>query len=692
MKITLILFISVGSILITFSVGGIQIISTTRASINEVGEWIELKDQIINHFNIYLYKKDKQQYYLLTKSIDRLKTIDSMIDNFLSGQLDINSAKDQLSKFDLPETENNNINFLMRYYSYFPGIKNSISHWKRLNESIQKLDILINQVQKAPLNQLTDKARKTYLQQIYHIDQDINFEEHRLRSSLSQSAEWVKDTLIWALIITGLFLLTGVSSIIIFFHYRIQWWHKTSIENRKWYQSLFKYNPYPILSIDTSGAIQASNPSMTDLLGYKEKDLYQKSFISYYPEPEKEKLEKYFDKTLEGNPQHFETYQFDKSGKKVVLQTTLVPIYINQDIQGVHAMKKDITAKKYMEEQLSVSERKFRQLFQNAPFGIVFLDKHFRVVDINQKFTQIFGYTFNDIKGQPVNDYVVPEDQLIEAQLIDDDAQENVYKTYETLRKRKDGSIIDVFLGTVPVIINDEIIGIFGLYLDITHQKNTERDLKSSLQEKEILLQEIHHRVKNNLAIIVGLLELQIENSFQPEVNKKLRASQRRIYSMAAIHELIYKNENFLTLPFDDYLRKMISDFRKSGDTSNSNITIKTSLDSIYMNVNQAIPFAILFNEIFSNAWEHAFKNREWGTIDVELSEKEDHIYLDLKDNGIGLPQNISFNHMETMGMELIQSLVQQLDANINFKVANGTHINIGFKKSHAAGSSSTLQ
>ena len=110
------------------------------------------------------------------------------------------------------------------------------------------------------------------------------------------------------------------------------------------------------------------------------------------------------------------------------------------------------------------------------------------------------------------------------------------------------------------------------------------------------------------------------------------------------------------------------------------------------MNVNQAIPFAILFNEIFSNAWEHAFKNREWGTIDVELSEKEDHIYLDLKDNGIGLPQNISFNHMETMGMELIQSLVQQLDANINFKVANGTHINIGFKKSHAAGSSSTLQ
>lgn len=567
MKITLILFISVGSILVTFSVGGIQIISTTRASINEVGEWIELKDQIINQFNLYLYKKDKQHYYLLIKSLDCLKTIDSIIDNYLSDQLDVDTIKKQLSEYNLPETENDNIYFLMQYYSYFPGINSSISHWKKLSDYIQNIDLLIIQINnEIPLDQLTIKTRNSYLNQLYQIDSNINYEEDQLRYSLSQSAEWVKDILIWALIITSLFLLIGVSSIIIYFHYRIHWWQNASLENRKWYQSLFKYNPYPILSITTTGTINSVNSAMMNLLGFDENDLKNKSFVHYHPESEKRKVKMYLKKTLEGNPQHFESYQFDKGGNKVMLETTLVPIYINKVIQGVHAMKKDIT-----------------------------------------------------------------------------------------------------------------------------QQKITQQELLSSLKEKEILLQEIHHRVKNNLAIIAGLLELQIENSNHPEVSKKLRDSQGRIYSMAAIHELIYKNENFLALPIDDYLKKRINDFRNTANSNAPNISINTSLDSICLNVNQAIPFALLFNEIFSNAWEHAFKNRKRGTIEVKLKERDEHIYLELSDNGIGLPQKISWGNMETMGMELIQTLVQQLDANINFTVADGTHINIIFKKSNASGSSSIL-
>ncbi|UOK41871.1 MULTISPECIES: sensor histidine kinase [Flavobacterium] len=215
-------------------------------------------------------------------------------------------------------------------------------------------------------------------------------------------------------------------------------------------------------------------------------------------------------------------------------------------------------------------------------------------------------------------------------------------------------------------------------------QKNDEisaknETIKESLAEKEMLLKEIHHRVKNNLQIISGILELQNLNIIDENAKVILKEGQSRIQSIALIHKTLYQSENFSKVPFQNYLSELIQAIQ-SAFHNNTKINIDVEANEIELGINTAIPLSLIINEIMTNCFKHAFKNRENGNIKINLTKENDIYKLIVKDDGIGLSEDFNPKKLQSIGFDLIIGLTRQLEGNFDWKNNNGTTIIITFK------------
>lgn len=220
-------------------------------------------------------------------------------------------------------------------------------------------------------------------------------------------------------------------------------------------------------------------------------------------------------------------------------------------------------------------------------------------------------------------------------------------------------------------------IEIEKMNLDIAQKNST---IKSSLKEKEILLKEIHHRVKNNLQIISGILDIQNFSIKEPEIKAILNEGQNRIQSIALLHKTMYQNQNFSAVNFKQYLNELITYSKQSNYSLNKNIDIKINVDTIQLEIDYAVPLGLIINELINNAYKHAFKNFENGLIIIELKEHQNNNYsLLFKDNGNGFPENFDINKLNSVGFELINGLTKQLNGKISITNENGATTKINF-------------
>lgn len=212
-------------------------------------------------------------------------------------------------------------------------------------------------------------------------------------------------------------------------------------------------------------------------------------------------------------------------------------------------------------------------------------------------------------------------------------------------------------------------------------KKNEE--IKISLHEKELLLKEIHHRVKNNLQIISGILSLQ-NNSISDEKAKQILIDgQDRIQTIALLHKTMYQNENFNMVDFQTYINELLTYIKQTNFTGTKNITINQKIEDIQFNIDTAIPLSLIINEIITNCYKHAFKNKTEGIISISIKKQTNGFYeLSIEDNGNGLPENFNtFENSKSVGFDLIQGLCQQIDGEIAITSNNGTKITIQFKE-----------
>ena len=214
-----------------------------------------------------------------------------------------------------------------------------------------------------------------------------------------------------------------------------------------------------------------------------------------------------------------------------------------------------------------------------------------------------------------------------------------------------------------------------GVAFDITESKRAEEIVKESLREKELLLKEIHHRVKNNLQITSSLLRLQASQIGQPDAKEALRESQNRVHSMALVHEMLYRSPNLARVEFADYARRLVVELFRSYSVDVRKVIHSIEMDRTVLGVDVAVPSGLILNELVSNAIKHAFPGDKTGHIWIRLETKDGRCLLTVRDDGVGFPLDVEFGTADTLGLHLVRMLTHQIEGSIELRRGGGTEI-----------------
>ena len=332
-----------------------------------------------------------------------------------------------------------------------------------------------------------------------------------------------------------------------------------------------------------------------------------------------------------------------------------------------------------MAENLSkttVSKDFMDDIIESMADALIVADEENCITRINSSTNKMLGYKKEELIGVHISS-LFDEDELLS---ILSSGSNDEFKNYETHLVTRTGHFIPVSLSRALILdSNEEVKGSVSVAVDITKRKDAEKQITKSLKEKEILLAEIHHRVKNNLAVISGMLQMQMWETEDEAAVNVLKDSQLRVQSIALIHEKLYQSESLSYIEFDKYLRDLIEAISSTYLSSEKRIEINTELEEIPLNVNQAIPFSLLINELVVNAYKHAFKKKETGEIRLILNQKEGQILLKISDNGPGLKEESNLSQKNSLGMTLVDTLVSQLEGSIKSYNEDGATFEITF-------------
>jgi PAS domain S-box-containing protein len=344
----------------------------------------------------------------------------------------------------------------------------------------------------------------------------------------------------------------------------------------------------------------------------------------------------------------------------------------------------DITDRKRAEAALQESELWMRSIFDAMQDAVIILTPQRTVMDINPAAEKMFGYGREEVIGHTTEILHVDSEHYLEFQGRIKEAFENrssVECDFQAKRKNR-----EIFPTEHRVSLlkdkSEEPIGIVSVVRDITEKRQAEQKINASLREKEVMLREIHHRVKNNLAVIISLLSLQSEYARTRPGYNAFEELQERIRSMALAHEFLYQSENLADLRIGDYIEGLVSHLVRSMADVGTEVELKREIEQVSFNLDTAIPLGFLLTELISNCLKHAFPKRSRGEIRLSLrSCGEGEFDLIVADNGVGMPEDIDLDHPRSLGLDLVGVFVTQLQGQIEIRRTGGTEVLIRFKE-----------
>ena len=355
-------------------------------------------------------------------------------------------------------------------------------------------------------------------------------------------------------------------------------------------------------------------------------------------------------------------------------------ITLNENKNLLAIAEKEVESRKIAENLALENEIYYRAIFENTGTAIIIIDQDMTISRVNSEVERLTGYSKKEIEGRKKwTDFAI-EDELDRIKGYYDlrNYPDKRPRDYETKGRDKDGNIKDLLVTVVNIPGTQKQL---ASLIDITKRKNAENQIKSSLNEKKILLQEIHHRVKNNMQIISSLLNLQTKYINDEEAVDILKESQNRVRSMAMIHEKLYQSEDLSHINFVDYIQSLVSNLFYSYNTVETNIKPIFDVENLSLNIDTAVPCGLIISELVSNSLKYAFLPETEGEILISLKFIDDKYELIIRDNGIGMPVDIDFNKLETLGLLLVNTLTEQLDGEITIIRDHGTEFIIRFKE-----------
>jgi len=333
---------------------------------------------------------------------------------------------------------------------------------------------------------------------------------------------------------------------------------------------------------------------------------------------------------------------------------------------------------------LRESEERFRSAFDHAAIGMALVAPSGKWVKVNRSLCAITGFSESEFRTLYFHSLTHPEDldahQFQVGQLLSDEI--GAFQLEERYF-HKSGSVAWVFL-SVSLLRDGKRKPLYFIaqIQDITERKQADEQIKRSLKEKEVLLKEIHHRVKNNLQVISSLLRLQSGYAQGEERTQAyLLESQNRVRLMALIHEKLYHSQDLARIDFNDYLLSLVAMLFRSYGTHSSAVSWEIHVDRVFLNIDAAIPVGLLVNEFVSNSLKYAFPGNRPGKIHVDFrTAPNDEYLLACRDDGVGLPGDFDLDKVSTLGLRLVKILTSQLGGELTFRRNGGTEFEITFK------------
>jgi len=418
------------------------------------------------------------------------------------------------------------------------------------------------------------------------------------------------------------------------------------------------------------------NKAFIEFTGYAEEELLgRKPTFLHGPETSTEVKNRIEQQIKKHDSLREEFMNYRKDGSTYWVELDMAPFPTTDgDYEYWVGINRDITKRKIAEQKLEESEKRYRAITELSFDAIFELNLDGTINNCNQRASKLFGYSKQELLGMPIKELTAwdKKDLVNEDNAIGE-------KTIDHTSRRKDGSRFPTEVHTRRYQIggNEQVI---AYVRDKTSQKDFENKIRKSLKEKEILLAEIHHRVKNNLAIISGLLQMQAFNTEDEQLLEKLQESQSRIQSIAMVHEKLYESKSFAEISVDQYIDDLLDVIMNSISSAEKSISIEKDMEHFSMDMSQAIPCGLLLNEIITNSFKHGFRNQKEGRIAISVHQKDKMVVLSVRDNGVGLPEEFDIKKQSSLGMTLIDTLVKQLEGTLETSSDNGAVFTVKFE------------
>ncbi len=451
--------------------------------------------------------------------------------------------------------------------------------------------------------------------------------------------------------------------------------------------------PNAMIMIDAEGEIQLLNSQAERLFGYERSELLGRSIEvllpaglramhravrgAYMRAPEARRMGAGRD-----------LFGLRRDGVEVPIEIGLNPVATRAGTL-VLASIIDITERKRVEQALRASEERFRMLVEDAPNAMIMVAGDGRIALVNAAAERLFGAARAALMGKPI-ETLVPEG--FGRDRPGDEAERGALRPHaigsgrDLHGLRTDGTRVPIEIGLNPIRTAEGEF-VLASIVDITERKRAEEQIAAALREKTVLLNEIHHRVKNNLQVITSLLNLQSGRARDPAVRALINESRDRVQAMALIHQLLFERRDWSLVRLGPYLRRL-------GDLLSSTygrgrIALEVDADEVELDVQRAVPCGLLVNELVTNAFKHAFPGEQNGTIRIELRREGDaEAKLSVSDTGQGLPEELDIERIESLGMQLIPLLAEQVHGTLRVEPGPGARFELRFpieSATHAA-------
>ncbi|HEX5660884.1 MAG TPA: PAS domain S-box protein [Polyangiales bacterium] len=441
------------------------------------------------------------------------------------------------------------------------------------------------------------------------------------------------------------------------------------------YRALAVNAPVGIFEATLDGRCTFVNEAWTAITGYTQPEVLERGWDKVvHPDDFARLTEVWTNAIRKDAPFSLDFRYCTKSGQIAWVHGSAVPLKGDHGrVNGLMGTVVDMTERRRTLEALSASEQNFRSLVESAPFGVL-VTRELKVVYANASYLKMLGFELDELLGESFLDLIPGE--LHELARARDQARRagESLPAIATHVRRKDGSSIALEGDSASMLFDGEPATV-SLVRDVTERERVEQvrllaehTLRESLREKDVLLKEVHHRVKNNLQVIVSLINLQASKLEDAPVRSVFEETRSRVHAIALLHERLYTSKNLGRIDMRDYLDGLASDL-SSTNAGVRAIDLRVEADELYLIMDQAVPIGLIVNELVTNSYKHAFPLalRRGGRIEIALERVGKDLQIVVQDDGVGYPANLDPDTADSLGLLLISSLSRQLEADLSF-------------------------